>query len=102
MPNKLDRKSDSVIAYFSKASGIERREVASLPTEDAAAKVQKLLRQQAALARFGSFALREWDLLNILSEAVRVCADGLGAIFLFWPVAAGRTAWSVTWCRELI
>ncbi|MEA2681029.1 MAG: hypothetical protein QOK03_2751, partial [Candidatus Binataceae bacterium] len=81
MPNKLDRKSDAVIAYFSKASGIERRDVASLPTEDAAAKVQKLLRQQAALARFGSFALREWDLMKILSEAVRVCADGLGAPF---------------------
>jgi signal transduction histidine kinase/DNA-binding NarL/FixJ family response regulator len=81
MPNKLDRKSDSVIAYFSKASGIERRDVASLPTDDAAAKVQKLLRQQAALARFGSFALREWDLMKILSQAARVCAEGLGAPF---------------------
>jgi signal transduction histidine kinase/DNA-binding NarL/FixJ family response regulator len=81
MPNTLDRKSDSVIAYFSKASGIERRDVASLRTDDAAAKVQKLLRQQAALARFGSFALREWDLMKILSEAARVCAEGLGAPF---------------------
>jgi signal transduction histidine kinase/CheY-like chemotaxis protein len=70
-----------VIAYFSKASGVERRDVTSLPTDDAAAKVQKLLRQQAALARFGSYALREWDLMKIRSEAVRVCAEGLGAPF---------------------
>jgi signal transduction histidine kinase/ActR/RegA family two-component response regulator len=81
MPNKLDRKPESVIAYFSRASGVERRDVTSLPTDDAAAKVQKLLRQQAALARFGSYALREWDLMKILSEAVRVCAEGLGAPF---------------------
>jgi signal transduction histidine kinase/CheY-like chemotaxis protein len=48
---------------------------------DAAAQVQKLLRQQAAIARFGSFALRERDLDKILAEAVRVCADGLSAPF---------------------
>jgi signal transduction histidine kinase len=48
---------------------------------DAAAQVQKLLRQQAALARFGSFALRERDLMKILTEAVRVCAEGLNAPF---------------------
>jgi signal transduction histidine kinase len=48
---------------------------------DAAAQVQKLLRQQAAIARFGSFALRERDLMKILSEAVRVCAEGLGVPF---------------------
>jgi signal transduction histidine kinase len=48
---------------------------------DAAAQVQKLLRQQAAIARFGSFALRERDLGKILTEAVRVCAEGLGAPF---------------------
>ena len=47
----------------------------------AAAQVQKLLRQQASIARFGSFALRERDLDKILAEAVRVCADGLGAPF---------------------
>ena len=81
MPNKPGYQSESVIACFSKACGIERRDVASLPTDDAAAKVQKLLRQQAALARFGSCALREWDLMKILAEAVRVCAEGLGAPF---------------------
>ena len=48
---------------------------------DDAAKVQKLLRQQAAIARFGSFALRQRDLSMILAEAVRVCADGLNAPF---------------------
>ena len=48
---------------------------------DVAAQVQKLLRQQAAIARFGSFALRERDLDKILAEAVRVCAEGLGAPF---------------------
>jgi signal transduction histidine kinase len=48
---------------------------------DAPAQVQKLLRQQAALARFGSFALRERDLMKILTEAVRVCAEGLSVPF---------------------
>jgi signal transduction histidine kinase len=48
---------------------------------DAAAQVQKLLRQQAAVARFGSFALRERDLDKILTEAVRVCANGLSVPF---------------------
>ncbi|HTF78733.1 MAG TPA: GAF domain-containing protein, partial [Bradyrhizobium sp.] len=46
-----------------------------------AAKMQELLRQQTAIARFGSFALRELDLTNILTEAVRVCAEGLGVPF---------------------
>jgi signal transduction histidine kinase len=48
---------------------------------DDAAKVQKLLRQQAAIASFGSFALRQRDLSKILAEAVRVCAEGLNAPF---------------------
>jgi signal transduction histidine kinase len=48
---------------------------------DAAAQVQKLLRQQAAIARFGSFALRERNLTNILTEAARVCAEGLSVPF---------------------
>jgi signal transduction histidine kinase/CheY-like chemotaxis protein len=51
------------------------------PVTDAAAKRQKLLRQQAAIARFGGFALREPDLTKILTEAARVCADGLGVPF---------------------
>jgi signal transduction histidine kinase len=48
---------------------------------EAAVQVQKLLRQQAAIARFGSFALRERDLMKILTEAVRVCAEGLSVPF---------------------
>jgi two-component sensor histidine kinase len=49
-------------------------------TEDAA-KVRKLLRQQAATATFGSYALRESDLLKVLTEAARVCAEGLEVPF---------------------
>ncbi len=51
------------------------------PVTDAAATGQKLLRQQAAIARFGGFALREPDLTKILTEAARACADGLGVPF---------------------
>jgi len=48
---------------------------------DDAARVRKLLCQQAALATFGSFALRQSDLLKVLSEAARVCAEGLSVPF---------------------
>ena len=48
---------------------------------DDAARVRKLLRQQAALAGFGGFALRQSDLLKVLNEAARVCAEGLGVPF---------------------
>jgi two-component sensor histidine kinase len=48
---------------------------------DDGAKVRKLLRQQAAIARFGSFALRENNLLKVLTEAVRVCAESLNVPF---------------------
>lgn len=43
--------------------------------------VTRLLRQQAALAAFGSYAFREPVLANILAEAARVCAEGLGVPF---------------------
>jgi hypothetical protein len=43
---------------------------------DDAAKVRELLCQQAAIAKFGSFALRESDVLKVLTEAARVCAEG--------------------------
>lgn len=49
--------------------------------DDDAAKVRKLLRQQAAIATFGSFALRQNDLLKVLNEAARVCAEGLSVPF---------------------
>jgi two-component sensor histidine kinase len=45
-------------------------------SEDAT-QVRKLLRQQAAVAHFGSFALRESDVLKVLTEAARVCAECL-------------------------
>lgn len=40
--------------------------------------IEKLLRQQAALANFGSFAFGEADLQKVLSEAARICAGSLG------------------------
>ncbi len=44
-------------------------------------RVRRLRRQQAAIANFGSFALRESDLGKILAEAARVCAEGLDVHF---------------------
>ncbi len=43
--------------------------------------VERLLRQQAALAAFGSFAFREPDLLKVLTEAARICAASLDVPF---------------------
>jgi len=48
---------------------------------ESATQVRKLLRQQAAIAHFGSFALRENDVLKVLTEAARVCAECLGVPF---------------------
>jgi two-component sensor histidine kinase len=58
--------------------------------DDAAAKVRKLLRQQAAVAGFGSFALRQNHLPTVLNEAARACAEGLGVPFC--KVCRYRTA----------
>ena len=44
---------------------------------DAAAEVRRLLRQQAAIAGFGSFALRQSNLATVLTEAAKACAQGL-------------------------
>ena len=41
-------------------------------------EVARLRRQQAAPARFGSFAPGEADRGKVLTEAARVCAEGLG------------------------
>ncbi len=43
--------------------------------------IDRLLRQQAALAEFGSFALGERDLAKVLTQAAAVCANGLGVPF---------------------
>jgi len=48
---------------------------------DDAASLRKLLRQQAAIAGFGSFALRQSDLQQVLTEAARACSAGLGVPF---------------------
>jgi two-component sensor histidine kinase len=40
--------------------------------------IDSLLRQQAALSAFGSFAFRETNLTRILEEAARICAGSLG------------------------
>jgi two-component sensor histidine kinase len=48
---------------------------------DIASEIRTLRRQQAAIAGFGSFALRQGNLLTILTEAARVCAEGLNAPF---------------------
>ena len=47
----------------------------------AAGHIKRLHRQQAELASFGSFALGEHDLDEILTEAARVCADCMDVAF---------------------
>jgi two-component sensor histidine kinase/putative methionine-R-sulfoxide reductase with GAF domain len=44
-------------------------------------RVQKVQRQQTALARFGAYAFREPELQSILTEAARLSAEGLGVQF---------------------
>jgi hypothetical protein len=48
---------------------------------DASESVRILRRQQAAIANFGSFAIRERDPMKVMTEAARVCAEGLGVRF---------------------
>jgi two-component sensor histidine kinase len=48
------------------------------PLELMKRSLTRVLRQQAALAAFGSFAFRETNLQSILDEAARICALGLG------------------------
>jgi two-component sensor histidine kinase/ActR/RegA family two-component response regulator len=43
--------------------------------------VARLLRQQQALAKFGTFAFIEANMQNVLTEAARACAEGLGVPF---------------------
>ena len=66
----------------------EKGKVAAKKTEpkgpslsDLLAQNTTLRRQQAAIAGFGSFALRQSDLLSVLTEAAKVCAEGLGVPF---------------------
>jgi two-component sensor histidine kinase len=43
--------------------------------------IEKLLRQQAALSTFGTFAFGETDRKNVLTEGARACAEGLSVPF---------------------
>jgi two-component sensor histidine kinase/CheY-like chemotaxis protein len=58
--------------------GVQKTTAKSRPSPE---EVGRLLRQQTALAKFGSFAFRESDLGKVLTEAARVCAEGLNVPF---------------------
>ena len=58
------------------SSSVTRRRVSTV-----AKTTEKLLRQQAALAEFGSFAFGESDLQKILARAVSICATSLDVPF---------------------
>jgi two-component sensor histidine kinase/ActR/RegA family two-component response regulator len=59
-----------------KNEGVSSSTVAELAKQN-----KQLRRQQAELASFGKFALRERDLGKVLTEAARVCAEGLAVPF---------------------
>jgi GAF domain-containing protein len=44
-------------------------------------EIERLQRQQGALADFGTFAFREGDLQTVLTEAARICAESLDVSF---------------------
>ncbi|MDB5599402.1 MAG: signal transduction histidine kinase [Xanthobacteraceae bacterium] len=60
---------------------VARMDTSTAEADKSTEKVRKLLRQQAAVAGFGSFALRQDDLMKVLTEAARVCAEGLSVPF---------------------
>jgi two-component sensor histidine kinase/CheY-like chemotaxis protein len=62
-------------------NGSSRSSAAARSDDDESAEVRRLRRQQSALAAFGTFALGESDLGKVLTEAARVCAEGLGVPF---------------------
>jgi two-component sensor histidine kinase/DNA-binding response OmpR family regulator len=63
-------------------AGSEKRpQLSEPPVTDLVVQNATLRRQQAALAGFGSFALRQTDLLTILTEAAKLCAEGLNVPF---------------------
>jgi two-component sensor histidine kinase/CheY-like chemotaxis protein len=55
--------------------------VPATPTNFPPDAVARLLRQQAALAKFGTFAFGANDVKSVLAEAARVCAEGLDVTF---------------------
>jgi two-component sensor histidine kinase/ActR/RegA family two-component response regulator len=63
-------------------NGLLKRDTGSnWANTEAAYQIRRLRRQQAELAKFGSFALGESDLAKVLAEAARVCADCLEVPF---------------------
>jgi two-component sensor histidine kinase/DNA-binding response OmpR family regulator/putative methionine-R-sulfoxide reductase with GAF domain len=67
---------------FSVLNGSPKNEgVSSSTVAELAKQTKQLRRQQAELASFGKFALRERDLGKVLTEAARVCAEGLAVPF---------------------
>src|ERR1700679_169259 len=48
---------------------------------DASEGIHILRKQQAAIANFGRFAIRERDPMKGVTEAARVCAEGVGVRF---------------------
>ena len=66
---------------FSVLNGLSKSNRARGSGNDESDGMMRLRRQQAALAGFGSFALGEGDLGKVLTEAARVCAEGLGVPF---------------------
>jgi two-component sensor histidine kinase len=69
-------KGFSVLNGTAKSDAMARPEIADLVKQN-----KQLRRQQAELASFGRFALAEHDLGKVLTEAARVCAEGLGVPF---------------------
>jgi two-component sensor histidine kinase/CheY-like chemotaxis protein len=67
---------------FSVLNGSSKGDAASSPeVADLIKQNNQLRRQQAELASFGKFALGESDLGKVLTEAARVCAEGLDVPF---------------------
>lgn len=51
------------------------------PRASTAEELRYRLRQQKLMSEFGTFALRTHDVEGLLSEATRICAEGLGTAF---------------------
>jgi two-component sensor histidine kinase/ActR/RegA family two-component response regulator len=61
--------------------GKAKRSKKDTASQDQELNIARLLRQQAALAAFGTFALGESDLGTVLTEAAHVCADSFAVPF---------------------
>ena len=78
----IDRCPWGVDGWQPCAPALLRDEITVFMTDaNAHRTIERLLRQQAALATFGSFAFKQTDLLAILTEAARICAASLEVPF---------------------